>query len=105
MTQRPRLRQLRFLTSKYFEIFCADTIPLLLLESGCSEEIYGPAGRELILDTDIEAKLMDVFERPGRYIEAVTEVRCHLTRYHSYTQRVKELVAALSHDSVPEWKD
>src|SRR5262249_1111779 len=32
MTQRLLLRHFRFLTSKYFEVFCADTIPLVMLD-------------------------------------------------------------------------
>ena len=32
MTQRPLFRELRLLTSKYFEIFCADTIPLVMID-------------------------------------------------------------------------
>ena len=32
-TQRPVLRHLKHLTLKYFEIFCADTIPLLMLDA------------------------------------------------------------------------
>ena len=49
MTQRPVLRHLKHLTLKYFEIFCADTIPLLMLDADHAEAVYGPAGRELSL--------------------------------------------------------
>ena len=48
-TQRPVLRHLKHLTLKYFEIFCADTIPLLMLDADHAEAVYGPAGRELSL--------------------------------------------------------
>ena len=44
MTQRPVLRRLKHLTLKYFEIFCADTIPLLMLDADHAEAVYGPAG-------------------------------------------------------------
>ena len=37
MTQRPLFRQLRVLTSKYFEIFAADTIPLVMLDPDHAE--------------------------------------------------------------------
>jgi hypothetical protein len=95
MTQRPLFRYLRFFTSKYFEIFCADSIPLVMLEPERAEAVYGPAGRELALFGQIDEKLLDVLEQPGKYWEIVREVRYHLTTYHSYRNRVRELVAAL----------
>ena len=49
LTQRPVLRHLKHLTLKYFEIFCADTIPLLMLDADHAEAVYGPAARELVL--------------------------------------------------------
>jgi len=96
MTQRPLLRHLRLLTSKYFEIFCADTIPLVMIDPHQAEFVYGPAGRELVLHDDIGAKLLDALGRPRRYREIVEEVRRHLTLHHSYRRRVKELATALS---------
>src|SRR5262249_6582049 len=78
MTQRPLFQRLRFVTSKYFELFCADTIPLVMLPPDQAEEIYGPAGRQLALHDDIEDKLLDVVNNPGPYREAVDEVRRHL---------------------------
>jgi hypothetical protein len=42
-TQRPVLAHLKHLTGRYFEEFCADTVPLLMLEPGFAEEVYGPA--------------------------------------------------------------
>src|SRR5260370_26441112 len=50
MTQRPVLRHFRLLTSKYFEIFCADTIPLVVLDPKEAEQVYGPADRQLTLN-------------------------------------------------------
>ena len=48
-TQRPLLRHLKHLTLKYFEIFCADTIPLLMIDADHAEAVYGPAARALVL--------------------------------------------------------
>jgi hypothetical protein len=95
MTQRPLFRCLRLLTSKYFEIFCADTVPLVMLDPDHAETVYGPAGRELALYHDVAGKLLDVLDRPGRYRELVQEVRCHLEKHHSYRVRLQELVTAL----------
>jgi hypothetical protein len=95
MTQRPLFRHLGLLTSKYFEVFCADTIPLVMLEPHEAEAIYGPAGRELALDEGVAGKLVDALERPARYRELVHAVREHLRRHHSYEARIRNLVAAL----------
>jgi hypothetical protein len=95
MTQRPLLRELRLLTSKYFEIFTADTIPLVMLNPDHAESVYGPAGRELALFEDVDQKLLDVLQRPGKYQEIVAAVRGHLVTHHSYPVRVQQLVSAL----------
>ncbi len=96
LTQRPLLLHLRLLTSKYFEVFCADTIPLLLIDPAQAECVYGPAARELALTGTPEEKLLDVLRRPGKYREIVEEVRRHLAVHHCYQRRIEELVAALS---------
>lgn len=95
MTQRPLFRHLKLLTSKYFEIFSADTIPLVMLDAEHAESVYGPAGRGLALDGEIADKLLDAVQHPERYRELVRDVRCHLAAHHSYRNRVQELVAAL----------
>jgi hypothetical protein len=95
MTQRPLFAHLRLLTSKYFEIFAADTIPLVMIPPDDAAAVYGPAGRELALQGEVGAKLLDVLGRPGKYGEVVDEVRRHLEAHHSYRNRVQELVAAL----------
>ncbi len=95
MTQRPLFRRLRFLTSKYFELFCADTVPLVLVDADHAEAVYGPAGRELALTGDVAGKLLDALDRPRKYAALVREVRDHLAERHSYRRRVGELVAAL----------
>lgn len=95
MTQRPLFRHLRILTSKYFEIFCADTIPLVMLDPDHAELVYGPAGRELCLSGDVPDKLLDVLHNTRKYQEIVRHVRRHLMDHHSYRRRVEQLVEAL----------
>jgi hypothetical protein len=95
MTQRPVLRRLKHLTLKYFEIFCADTIPLLMLDADHAEAVYGPAGRELSLPGSVAGKLLDALRRPDHYREVVAEVRRHLMSHYSYDRRVEELFAVL----------
>lgn len=96
MTQRPLFKQLRILTSKYFEIFAADTIPMVMLDPGHAEDVYGPEGRHLALDGNVAERLLDALRRPSQYAEIVAAVRDHLEKHHSYRNRVEELVAALS---------
>ena len=93
-TQRPVLRHLKLLTLKYFEIFCADTIPLLMLDHDHAEAVYGPAGRELVLKGNVAEKIVDALHRPDYYRDLVGTVRRHLVTRYSYDQRVEELVAA-----------
>lgn len=94
-TQRPLLRHLRHLTLKYFEIFCADTIPLLMLDEDHAEEVYGPAARELTLPGRAGEKILDALENPGKYRPIVEDVRAHLRTHHSYEARARELFATL----------
>ncbi len=95
MTQRPLLRHLRFVTSKYFEVFTADTTPLVMLDGEHAELVYGPAGRALALDGQVGERVLDALACPARYREIVEAVRAHLAIHHSYRQRVLELVSAL----------
>jgi hypothetical protein len=95
MTQRPLFQRLGLVTSKYFEIFSADTLPLVMIEPEHAERIYGASGRELTLNGDIAAKLIDVFEHPDRYRKAAQAVRSHLTEHHSYVRRLHQLVEML----------
>jgi hypothetical protein len=94
-TQRPVLHHLKHLTLKYFEIFYADTIPLLMLDQRLAEAVYGPAARELTLLGRAAEKLLDALHRPQHYRGVVEDVRCHLAAHYSYDQRVEELVAAM----------
>lgn len=94
-TQRPVLHHLKHLTLKYFEIFYADTIPLLMLDEGVAASVYGPAARELVLRHRITDKLLDALRRPDHYKDVVAGVRRYLARHYAYDQRVEELVAAM----------
>jgi hypothetical protein len=96
MTQRPLFRELKILTSKYFEIFSADTIPLVMIDPDHAEMVYGPAGRELALHECIGEKLIDVLTYPKKYRDIVEAVRSHLLTHHTYRNRVQELVTALN---------
>ena len=95
MTQRPLFRRLKLLTSKYFEIFSADTIPLVMIDPAHAESIYGPSGRELALHGDIANKLLDAVHHPKKYQEIVQDVRSHLVAHHSYRKRMQELIESL----------
>jgi hypothetical protein len=95
-TQRPVLHHLRHLTLKYFEIFYADTIPLLVLDADHAADVYGPAARELVLSAGrSDEKIMDALARPEHYRDVVQEVRRYLARHHGYEQRMGELATAL----------
>lgn len=95
-TQRPVLAHLKHLTGRYFEEFCADTIPLLMLKPDLAEAVYGPAGRELTLPGRVAEKVLDALRRPDHYRGIVEDVRRHLIAHHLYERRVEELVAALA---------
>jgi hypothetical protein len=94
MTQRPVLSHLRHLTLKYFEIFCADTIPMLMLEEDHAVAVYGPAARELVLTGRVAERLLDALRRPDHYKGVVAEVRKHLVTNYSYDKLMGELVSA-----------
>jgi hypothetical protein len=95
-TQRPFLAHVKHLTLRYFEEFCADTIPLLMLSNDLAEAVYGPAGRELTLPGRAADKILDALRRPDYYREVVEDVRRYMLAHHSFKHRVEELVAALS---------
>jgi hypothetical protein len=94
-TQRPVLHHLKHLTLKYFEIFYADTIPLLMLDEAIALEVYGPAARELMLQENIGEKVLDALARPDHYRDVVMSVRKHLAANNSYSKRMAELVSAI----------
>lgn len=94
-TQRPVLHHLKHITLKYFEIFYADTIPLLMLDPDVALAVYGPHAKELLLRGQAAEKLVDALRRPDHYRAVVGEVRRHLAENFSYDRRVEELVAAM----------
>lgn len=94
-TQRPVLHHLRHLTLKYFEIFYADTIPLLMLDADHAEAVYGHAGRELSIQGRVAERISDALARPDHYKGLVADVRRHLAAHHGYDRRVEELISAL----------
>jgi len=98
-TQRPFLAHVKHLTLRYFEEFCADTIPLLMLDQDLAAAVYGPAGRELTLPGRVADKILDALQRPEHYRGLVEEVRRYMLVHHPYRRRVEELVAALADGS------
>jgi hypothetical protein len=94
-TQRPVLHHMKHITLKYFEVFYADTIPLLMLDEAIALEVYGPSARELMLRENIADKVLDALARPGHYRDVVTSVRKYLAANNSYDKRMAELVSAL----------
>jgi hypothetical protein len=95
LTQRPLLRHLKHLTLKYFEIFAADTIPLLMLDEDHAVEVYGPAARELTLPGRAAEKILDALENEERYREIVADVRRHIRKAHAYERRAQEFFRLL----------
>ncbi len=102
LTQRPYLHHVKHLTLRYFEEFCADTIPLLMLGPEIVEEVYGPAAHELTLPGRVADKILDALRRPDHYRAIVQEVRRHMLAHHPYRRRVEELVAVLSKEKAVE---
>ncbi len=94
-TQRPVLHHFKHITLKYFEIFYADTIPLLMLDERMARDVYGPAAGELMLRENIGEKILDALARPDHYRDVVAAVRKHLAANNSYDKRMAELVAAV----------
>lgn len=94
-TQRPVLHHLKHITLKYFEVFYADTIPLLMLDEAIAREVYGPASHELMLRENIGEKILDALARPDHYRDVVATVRKYLAANNSYAKRIAELVSAV----------
>lgn len=96
MTQRPLLRYFKHVTSKYFEIFLADTIPLVVLDQKHSKKIYGSNGAHITLnETTDKNKIRNVLNKKDRYKEIVNNIRTHLLKNHSYNIRIGELIYVL----------
>ena len=95
MSQRPLFQRLGIITSKYFEIMCADTIPLVLIGPELAQSVYGPSGGDLTLNGQVEQRLLAALETPEQFRGVVQRVREHLRANHSYQTRVRQLVTAL----------
>jgi len=90
---RPLFTHLGLVTTRTFETFCADAIPLLLLPETFVEALYGPAALPLTARGDLTAVLEEMLRRPAHYWEAVLATRAYLTEHHSYERRWRELLA------------
>jgi hypothetical protein len=88
---RPLFRHLGFVTSRTFETFYADTIPVLMLPREFVVTIYGEAALALVPGENVAAHLEEVLRRPEPYWDAVLQTRAHLAARHSYAQRFQEL--------------
>jgi len=90
---RPLFDHLQLVTCRTFETPAANTIPLLCQERQFVEDVYGPAGLELVLPRERpQEKIIDLFENRQKYLEVVRELRHVLSQRYSYTARVRELV-------------
>jgi hypothetical protein len=87
-------------TSRTFETFHADVIPVLMLPRDLVTAVYGPAALALVPGDDVAAHLTDALSRPETYWDAVLQTRSHLARHHSYAQRFQQL-AKLVEDRSP----
>lgn len=91
---RPLFEHLQLVTCRTFETPAAGTIPLFGLEQAYVREIYGEPALELVLPQERpEEKIVDILERPEYYAGIVAAIRCHLAEHHSYTARLRQLVA------------
>src|SRR5262245_38092214 len=90
---RPLFDHLQLVTCRTFETPAANTIPLLCQERQFVEDVYGPAGLELILPRERpQEKIIDLIENRQKYLGVVRELRHVLSQRYSYTARVRELV-------------
>ena len=90
------LHHLKHLTLKYFEIFYADTIPLLMLDR--DHAAGGVRARRAGADAARQGAPKNCSTRCGGRTTTgalVQDVRRHLAAHYSYDRRVEELVAAM----------
>ncbi len=90
---RPLFSHLGLVTVRTFETPAANTIPLFAQDPVYVREIYGEEALELVLPAEYpEAKILDLVQRPERYVGAVKAIRRRLAERHSYEARLKELI-------------
>jgi hypothetical protein len=93
---RPLFDHLRLVTCRTFETPAANTIPVFGLDPDFVAETYGERARALALpDEKPEELIVDVLERPQHYADIVEEIRDTFAKKHSYTARLRELVAII----------
>jgi hypothetical protein len=92
---RPLYNELGLVTTRTFETFSADTLPLLMLPDRLVADIYGPEAAPLAPGADVAGRLRDMMRRPEVYWDAVLKVRARLAERHSYQRRFQELLAIL----------
>jgi hypothetical protein len=92
---RPLYNELGLVTTRTFETFCADTIPLLILPDQLVADVYGPEAAPLVPGGDVAGRLRDMMRRPEVYWDAVLKVRARLAERHSYQRRFQELLGIL----------
>jgi hypothetical protein len=92
---RPLYNHLGLVTTRTFETFCCDTVPLLMLPPELVETIYGPDAHLLATGEDIAGRLQDMLRRPDAYWSAILKTRQYLTQHHAYKRRFGELAAIL----------
>jgi hypothetical protein len=91
---RPLFNHLKLVTCRTFETFAANTIPLFGLDEAYVYEIYGERALELVLPVEKpHEKIVDMLRRPEYYAGIVMGIRRHLAEMHSYTVRLRELIA------------
>jgi hypothetical protein len=91
---RPLFNHLQLVTCRTFETFAANTIPLFGLDEAYVHEIYGEPAVELVLPVEKpHEKILDMLRRPEYYAGIVMGIRRHLAETHSYTVRLRELIA------------
>lgn len=93
---RPLFRHFGYVTSRTFETFQGDTIPILMLPRDFVSAIYGPAALALVPGEDVAAHLSDAMRRPEIYWNAVLATRAYLAQHHSYAARLNELAAHIA---------
>ena len=97
---RPLFRHLGLVTTRTFETFYADSLPVLMLPRDFVAAVYGAEAVKLVPGDDLAGHLTDALNRPEPYWDAVLQTRSHLARHHSYAQRFREL-GALVADRMP----
>jgi hypothetical protein len=89
---RPLFQHLGFVTNRTFETFYADSLPILMLPRDFVEAVYGESALRLVPGDDLLVHLMDAWNNPEIYWDAVLRTRAYLAKYHSYEHRIREIV-------------